>query len=292
MMAKNHLVVATAVTALAAILVHDVGDIPPIAVGVMVGSLFPDMDTYHFDNIAIHPVDGNSRPADGISPSQTKASFSSSARITHALKPLTMPMSHWLTDVSGGHRKGTHSPIGIVVEAASLYVVARLFPVGAIIISAFLAVLFMRAALPYRNVHGFFRGPIAVGLGIALGYWLHPLFPLLIVSFMAGNFVHVLSDMPCGHIPWGWPLSPYTTNYHVFTVGTPRERTIGGIIEALACVLIVVAIAVHFHQLQALAVDHLHFEALQHLNLHLPSSWLHSLSSWLHLPSRLLHSLP
>ncbi|MHB1902635.1 MAG: metal-dependent hydrolase [Ferrimicrobium sp.] len=267
MMAKNHLIMAAGVTSAISLAVPDLRDLPPLIVGIMVGSLFPDMDTYY-----------NGHPSERSGSSGSDTITSSSARITHALKPVTTVLSHTLSDISGGHRKGpTHSPIGILAEGSILYLLAHTSSVGAIAIGAFLCVLFMRSVLPYRNSHGILRGPMAVMIGIALGYWLSPLYLLLILSFVVGNFVHVLSDLPCGHIPWGWPISPYRSNIGWFKVNSATEYRIGHIVAALTFLLIVLSVFAHVPELRALLTHQQNLSVLQ--QIHLPAlnhlSFLH-----------------
>jgi hypothetical protein len=245
MMAKNHLIVAAGSTAAISLAIHNLAYIPPLVVGVMVGSLFPDMDTYDTGHPNNHPGSWGNDP-----------STSSSARITHAVKPVTTWVSHGITAVSGGHRKGTHSPIGIFVEGSLLFILARTSHMGALIICAALCVLFMRSVIRYRNSHGVLRGPLVIVLGIILGYYLTPLYVVMIASFVLGNVVHVLSDLPCGHIPWGWPISPYQSNIRWFTVKSPAEDRIGHLALLVTLILVALSVVAHLPELRALVSAH------------------------------------
>lgn len=237
MMAKGHIAVACEVFAVGSLLVHDLTDLAPLLVGVTVGAIFPDIDNYY---------------------SEQQGGGAHAARIIHVMGPVSKELSRGIATVSGGHRQATHSPVGILFEGAVLYMLCLTSPLAAIIVASFLGICFMRGILPYRRVHGFFKGPLAIALGILLGYWLHDMSTLLIVSFVIGNFAHILADFPCGHLPLLWPLSDKRTYVRWFVVDSSTEHAIADVIRLITIPTLVFSIMEHLPAIDALMRSAVH----------------------------------
>ncbi|MCJ2195193.1 metal-dependent hydrolase [Micrococcus luteus] len=138
------------------------------------------------------------------------------ATVVHALPPLTEWMSRGIRHVAGGHRRGTHSLVGIAaftalsVAAAAIQVpVAGLtYGVGQGVIAAFLVAVAATALrlLPRGGrVSAWALGVVAAVLGTVLGdgLWWIP------ASVAIGVTVHILGDALTNNgVALLWPLRP------------------------------------------------------------------------------------
>lgn len=123
------------------------------------------------------------------------------ATVVHALPPLTEWMSRGIRHVAGGHRRGTHSLVGIAAftaiatAAASIQVpiAGHVYTPGQGVIAAFLAAVAAKALrlLPNRG----WRAAWALGILVAVsatvlsdGLWWIP------ASVAVGVSVHILGD--------------------------------------------------------------------------------------------------
>lgn len=154
-----------------------------------------------------------------------------SGTIAKSLPPVTEWMAAGTETISGGHRHGTHSIIGVVaftaLAAASLLltleVEGRTVALGAGIYAVFL-VAFALKALGISRELGSSSGSSAVKalLGSVLGPWILSLgtagvatwylaytWDWLVVCIALGTFIHILGDglTPQG-VPWLWPWNP------------------------------------------------------------------------------------
>lgn len=140
------------------------------------------------------------------------------ASIAHSLPPLTMVMARFFQTVSGGHRQGTHSIVGIlffgiVSWLASFLVIPDVGVLGDLNIGAGLIAIFLSAFafkvlrfIPDRAR----KTPWAAG--IAMGVLSMLVFPAgpswLITCVVLGVVVHILGDMltkeGCNLL---WPLT-------------------------------------------------------------------------------------
>ncbi|MCV7647770.1 metal-dependent hydrolase [Micrococcus luteus] len=138
------------------------------------------------------------------------------ATVVHALPPLTEWMSRGIRHVAGGHRRGTHSLVGvaaftaIATAAASIQVpiAGHVYTPGQGVIAAFLAAVAAKALrlLPNRG----WRAAWALGILVAVsatvlsdGLWWIP------ASVAVGVSVHILGDALTNNgVALLWPLSP------------------------------------------------------------------------------------
>ena len=138
------------------------------------------------------------------------------ATVAHALPPVTEWMSRGISRVAGGHRRGTHSFLGIAAftaiasAAAALQVPVgeRVYGVGQGVIAAFLVAVAAKALklLPRRGMlSAWVLGIAAAVLGTVLGdgLWWIP------ASVAIGVTVHILGDALTNNgVALLWPLRP------------------------------------------------------------------------------------
>lgn len=138
------------------------------------------------------------------------------ATVAHALPPVTEWMSRGITRVAGGHRRGTHSLVGIAAFTALASAAAALqvpvgghvYGVGQGVIAAFLVAVAAKALklLPRRGrVSAWALGVVAAVLGTVLGdgLWWIP------ASVAIGVTVHILGDALTNNgVALLWPLRP------------------------------------------------------------------------------------
>lgn len=153
-----------------------------------------------------------------------------SGTIAYSLPPVSRWICRGVAFVSGGHREGTHSLLGIgafwlISAAASLLVlevkgrdVALGGAVIAMLMIAFAAKVFGLARETGRG----FGGPVKDVLGSVIGPWLLSLTGAGLITWFLdyrwewlpfcialGCFIHIVGDMltPQG-VPWLWPFKP------------------------------------------------------------------------------------
>ena len=138
------------------------------------------------------------------------------ATVAHALPPVTEWMSRGISRVAGGHRRGTHSLVGIAAftaiasAAAGLQVPVegRVYGIGQGVIAAFLVAVAAKALklLPRRGmVSAWALGVVVAVVGSVLsgGLWWIP------ASVAIGVTVHILGDALTNNgVALLWPLRP------------------------------------------------------------------------------------
>lgn len=148
--------------------------------------------------------------------------------IAHSLPPLTNVMTRSVHRLSGGHRHGTHSLLGILVFAALAALAAlpaaqvhgKTIPIGSAIVAT-LCIAFASKALGLASGLGFrgvvgdiMRSPlgnwiIALAGGLGVTWFLDYRWPWLPACAALGAYVHVLGDsMTPEGVPWLWPWNP------------------------------------------------------------------------------------
>ena len=149
------------------------------------------------------------------------------ASITHSLPPVTKWMAQGIGVVSGGHRHGTHSFIGVAVFALFTYLMSfwvtdiegRTAALGSGLIAVFLVAFATKTFGLHRSIGTGFVGDI---LGTAAGPWLVALgtagvatyyfderWSWLPLCMAVGTFIHVLGDgLTVQGVPWLWPWNP------------------------------------------------------------------------------------
>lgn len=143
--------------------------------------------------------------------------------IAHSLPPVTQLLCHGVNHVSGGHRHGTHSFVGVaafmvVALLASVIVVpvqGRTVAVGAGIV----AVLLTAFAVKALRVKPGGRGSV---LNTAIGPWVISVLTAGAATYLLdyrwewlafavgwGAFIHIVGDgLTTQGVPWLWPWNP------------------------------------------------------------------------------------
>ncbi|MDY6054519.1 metal-dependent hydrolase [Micrococcus sp.] len=138
------------------------------------------------------------------------------ATVAHALPPVTEWISRVVSRLSGGHRQGTHSILGVAAFTAvavlaaipQVEIAGHTYAPGQGIIAAFLVAVAAKALrlLPARGVlAGWALGAAVAVLGTVLGggLWWIP------ASVAIGVSVHILGDaLTAVGVPLLWPLYP------------------------------------------------------------------------------------
>lgn len=151
--------------------------------------------------------------------------------IAHSLPPVTELMANGVETISGGHRHGTHSILGIAAFTALAYVSllltfdasGRAVALGAGIYAVFLTAFALKAlgisralgnsigSSTIKSVLGSTLGPWLLSLGTAgvVTWYFDYQWDWLIVCVALGTFIHILGDglTPQG-VPWLWPWNP------------------------------------------------------------------------------------
>lgn len=149
------------------------------------------------------------------------------ASIAHSLPPLTKVMAQGIGAVSGGHRHGTHSIIGVAVFTLFTYLMSfwvmdvegRDVAIGSGLIAVFLVAFATKTFGLHRSIGtgvigdilGTKAGPWIVALGTAgiATYYLDERWSWLPVCMALGTFIHVLGDgLTVQGVPWLWPWNP------------------------------------------------------------------------------------
>lgn len=150
------------------------------------------------------------------------------ASIAHSLPPFSKWVAEGIGAVSGGHRHGTHSIIGIFAAGAVAYVSSLLLveiqgrdvAVGSAIIALLLAAFATKVLGVYRGFFG--RGAAArafadkvapwlvTGVVVGLIAWhLDYKWEWLPVCMMIGCYMHIWGDsLTVQGVPWLWPWNP------------------------------------------------------------------------------------
>lgn len=143
--------------------------------------------------------------------------------IAHSLPPLTEIACRGVAKISGGHRHGTHSIVGIIAfilltwlaSFVTIDVDGRTVALGAGLIAVPL-VAFAMKGLGIRlggrgSILNTALGPWIVSVGTAgiATYYLDYQWTWLPVAVGLGAFIHILGDfMTIQGVPWAWPWNP------------------------------------------------------------------------------------
>lgn len=149
------------------------------------------------------------------------------ASIAHSLPPLTRWMAEGIGKVSGGHRHGTHSFIGIIAFTVFAYLMSfwvmdindRDVAIGSGLIAIFLFAFATKTFGLHRSIGngivgdvlGSSIGPWIMALGTAgiATYYLDERWEWLPICMALGTFIHVLGDaLTVQGVPWLWPWNP------------------------------------------------------------------------------------
>lgn len=149
------------------------------------------------------------------------------ASIAHSLPPVTKLLASGIETISGGHRHGTHSFVGIAAFTLLAYAMSswmmeingRTVSFG----SGLLAVILVAFATQSLGLHKSLAsgtvgdilsskiGPwvIALGTAGAVTYFLDYRWAWLPICMALGTYIHVLGDsLTVQGVPWLWPWFP------------------------------------------------------------------------------------
>lgn len=149
------------------------------------------------------------------------------ASIAHSLPPVTKIMAKGIGIVSGGHRHGTHSFIGVAAFTLFAYLMSfwmidiqgRTVAIGSGLIAVFLTAFATKSLGLHRSIGrgmmgeilGTKAGPWIVALGTAgvATYYVDYRWSWLPFCMALGTFIHVLGDgLTVQGVPWLWPVNP------------------------------------------------------------------------------------
>jgi len=148
------------------------------------------------------------------------------ATITKTFGPITAALSYVVRKISGGHRWGTHSVLGImVIGAMAQYGVMYRDELVAQIVLCSLMSLALSAAIRLLRIPGWWDdlAPIPVSIGVVC----FTSVPLTVIppALMLGCAIHVLGDvLTRGGCPLLWPLSRKRFKLDLFKTNGFTER--------------------------------------------------------------------
>lgn len=149
------------------------------------------------------------------------------ATISHSLPPISKPVAMGIGAISGGHRHGTHSFVGIaaytvVAWAASLWVTqlhGRDVAIGSAVMALLMTAFAMKSLGVYRafgsqgvgSILRTFIGPwlLALALVGTMTWTMDYTWSWLPLCMAIGCYIHVFGDsLTVQGVPWLWPLNP------------------------------------------------------------------------------------
>lgn len=135
---------------------------------------------------------------------------------TRVYGPVTRVLASLVTAVSGGHRQGTHSLLGVAVFTAAIAAATSLGPAWL----AAAVLLLVGAAARAVGV------TIAAAAVVAAVVFTHTtVVGLLPYAVAVGVTAHIAGDCVTGDgCPLAWPLSGRDVGVHLFNVGSAVER--------------------------------------------------------------------
>lgn len=150
--------------------------------------------------------------------------------------PLTRVLSWVVSRVSGGHRNGTHSLLGVLVFTAGAWA-ATLSPVAAGVVVWLLAGVAARAFGVSAPVHPVLTETVnaimVAAATVALVAFAPHLLWVLPWCVAAGTLAHIIGDCVTGTgCPLAWPLSQYMVGVPLVDTGGKRETYL--VVPALA----------------------------------------------------------
>jgi membrane-bound metal-dependent hydrolase YbcI (DUF457 family) len=146
--------------------------------------------------------------------------------------PVTCWLAALVDKVSGGHRNGTHSVIGLLVSGVLASAAAAFYPSRLVLLALAigLALEALAFAIPGRLEE---MWPVNLGVSFLAAWWL--LVPghvagggypeWMSMAVLLGSATHVVGDMlTVEGVPLGWPLSDRRQGLHLFHTGTWVEK--------------------------------------------------------------------
>jgi membrane-bound metal-dependent hydrolase YbcI (DUF457 family) len=158
----------------------------------------------------------------------------------------TKAVSHVTRRVAGGHRRATHSFLGIGVMVGALAIGAAFSPNVVPIVGGLLAALAVRITASVLHVGHFRRWLAEIAVGAAVGWVLigtagGPILGLVAVGMVSHSLADDLTDSGTPLFwPWKWRLA-----LHLFHTGSKTETAVRWCLYAALVGLAYVAIAPH-----------------------------------------------
>lgn len=148
------------------------------------------------------------------------------ATITKTFGPLTKILSYVVRKISGGHRIGTHSFIGIAaIGAMAHYGVLNRHTVPGAIVLCTLLCLALGGAVRLLRIPGWFDdlAPIPISIGVVV--FTNIDLSMVPYALMLGCLIHVLGDVVTkGGCPLFWPFSFKRVKLDLFKTNGKVER--------------------------------------------------------------------
>jgi membrane-bound metal-dependent hydrolase YbcI (DUF457 family) len=148
--------------------------------------------------------------------------------ITKTFGPITKIVSFVVRKISGGHRIGTHSFLGIAaIGAMAQYGVQNRYTLPGAILLCFLMCLAIGGAVRLLRIPGWFDdlAPIPVVIGIVR--FTHISLDMVPLAIMLGCLIHVAGDVATkGGCPLWWPFSFKRIKLDLFKTDGFTERWI------------------------------------------------------------------
>lgn len=173
-----------------------------------------------------------------------------SSSISHSLTPLTEAIATVVGAVSGGHRNGTHSLLGVAVfallaRALTLGTFSRVLPWGWTLNVGLALIVLLLGALALRALK-FDFGPVAgwvgaLALALVLGFTVPLTQPWVALAMVAGYLAHLAGDaLTTQGIPLFWPSTRLKARLPILgDAGSARE---GWLVGALGLYGLAVAV--------------------------------------------------
>ena len=216
MLGRNHATMGLLVAEGIALTTHlPLHGMIPMVVGVGAGSLWPDIDEH-----------------------ESKISFS--------LVPISTMVSAVMSRITGGHRRATHSPIGIGISTGLALLAAKYNPHISMLLCIAAVYILLRSVIPTLVRWLFVGGSlgilvVSIFAGLAL-FHSHDT-TTLVWWFGLGSLVHLVGDVvTAGGIPVMWPFSTTKVALTHMKVGSPTERIIGLLMTATLLVSVYVTL--------------------------------------------------
>lgn len=150
------------------------------------------------------------------------------ATITKTFGPVTKIISVGVRKISGGHRFGTHSLVGIAgIGALAHYGVQHRYTVLGASVLCFLICLAVGGAVRLLRIPGLLDDLIPIPITIAIVTLTHISLDLVPFALMLGCLIHVLGDVATrSGCPVWWPFSMKRIKLDLFTTNGFAERWI------------------------------------------------------------------
>lgn len=151
---------------------------------------------------------------------------------SNSLKPVTTHLSRFVEKVSGGHRMGTHSILGILVGTTlALLFAIGLAPIGGVLAGFFLFAFALKALkYPFfgkAHLRTVIIAVTAALMALALVWAASGSWGWMVAAISFGLFIHVLGDaITRGGVPWLWPINKWQYSLTPMYAGGTTEKLV------------------------------------------------------------------